>query len=124
MQFFEIDKRYYGTRIAQSLNSYVAKHVVRFLHLFKFGLVVFSEFISEGIGGSRETPAYCFFIINSEKTTDGFERSNNACTDECKHSSTEQWRENLVNKLTIPRHRSIVATQLLSSHCLTYSWKR
>ena len=27
-----------------------------------FGLVVFSEFISEGIGGSRETPAYCFFI--------------------------------------------------------------
>ena len=63
-------------------------------------------------------------FINSKKTTDGFERSNNACTDECKHSSTEQWRENLVNKLTIPRHRSIVATQLLSSHCLTYSWKR
>ena len=70
MQFFRYDKRYYGTRIAQSLNSYVAKHVVRFLHLFKFGLVVFSEFISEGIGGSRETPAYCFFILNPEKTTD------------------------------------------------------
>ena len=28
------------------------------------------KFISEGIGGSRETPAYCFFIINSEKSTD------------------------------------------------------
>jgi len=23
-------------------------------------------------------------FINSKKTTDGFERSNNACTDECK----------------------------------------
>ena len=86
MQFFRYDKRYYGTRIAQSLNSYVAKHVVRFLHLFKFGLVVFSEFISEGIGGSCETPAYCFFILNSEKTTDGFERSNNALVGGCNTS--------------------------------------
>ena len=30
--------------------------------------------------------AYCFFIINSEKTTDGFERSNNALVGGCNTS--------------------------------------
>jgi hypothetical protein len=29
------------------------------------------------------TPAYCFFIIYSEKTTDDFERSNNALVGGC-----------------------------------------
>ena len=42
-----------------------------------------------------------FFQKQTCKTTDDFRRSNNACTDKCKHLPTEQWQENLVNKLTI-----------------------
>ena len=36
--------------------------MVRFLHLFKFGLVVFTEFVSVSAGSCRETPPCCFFI--------------------------------------------------------------
>ena len=42
-----------------------------------------------------------FFQKQTCKTTDDFRRSNNACTDKCKHLPTEQWQEDLVNKLTI-----------------------
>ena len=51
-----------------------------------------------GIGGSRDDSRLilCLLVSSVIKTTDDLERSNNARTDECKHSSTEQWRENLV----------------------------
>ena len=35
--------------------------VARFLHLFKFGLVVYGASDAPRIGGSCETPAYFFF---------------------------------------------------------------
>ena len=35
--------------------------VARFLHLFKFGLVVYGTSNVPRVGGSRETPAYFFF---------------------------------------------------------------
>ena len=54
--------------------------------VYSYAIHFVIEFISEGIGGSRETPAYCFFILNSEKTTDGFERSNNALVGGCNTS--------------------------------------
>ncbi len=37
--------------------------VARFLHLFKFGLVVYGTSNVPRIGGSRETPAYFFFKV-------------------------------------------------------------
>ena len=38
--------------------------VARFLHLFKFGLVVYGTSNVPRIGGSRETPAYFFFVFH------------------------------------------------------------
>ncbi len=65
----------------------------------------FTEFcFCKRLGGSREDSRLilCLSASSVIKTTDDFRRSNNACTGECKHSSTEHWREDLVNKLTIP----------------------
>ena len=37
--------------------------VVRFLHLFKFGLVVYGASVAPSTGGNREIPAFVFEMI-------------------------------------------------------------
>ena len=38
--------------------------VVRFLHLFKFGLVVYGASVAPSTGGNREIPAFVFCLLN------------------------------------------------------------
>ena len=45
--------------------------IARFLHLFKFGLVVYGASNAPKVGGNREIPAYFLSIINSSKPTLG-----------------------------------------------------
>ncbi len=72
-----------------------------------FVLVVFSEFISEGIGGSRETAAYCFFIINSEKLLTVLNVATMLLLADVIHLD-KNIAHSLANKFAMVRHISVV----------------
>lgn len=71
------------------------------LNVYNLWVSSFTEFVSGTQGAVVRRLPVVFFQKQTCKTTDDFRRSNNACTDKCKHLPTEQWQEDLVNKLTI-----------------------